>query len=152
VTLVSGASRDEPTLLRIGELAAATDVNRRLLRYYEAQGLITATRTSGGQRTYDRDAVGAVGHVRELLAVGLPTRVIRELLGCIRETGRLEHCAVPTLVEHLRAFDEQIASLAGTRDALAGLIDSSADTSADTSGDTSADTSVDTSADTSADT
>lgn len=116
----------EPVHLRIGELSSATGVNRRLLRYYEAQGLIAATRSSGGHRAYDQQAVVAVRHVRDLLAAGLPTRVIRELLSCIREPGRLEPCAVPTLVEHLREFDEQIASLASTRTTLAGLIDSSA--------------------------
>lgn len=123
---MSGANLDEPAHLKIGELAAATGVNHRLLRYYEAQGLITATRTSSGHRTYDPHTIRAVGHIRDLLTAGLPTRVIRELLGCIREPGRLDPCAVPTLVEHLHGYDEQIASLASTRTTLAGLIDSSA--------------------------
>lgn len=122
---MSGATRCESDHLKIGELSSGTGVSRRLLRYYEAQGLIAAARSSGGHRLYDPEVVVAVGHIRNLLAAGLPTRVIRELLTCIREPGRLEPCAVPTLVEHLREFDEQIASLASTRTTLAGLIDSS---------------------------
>ncbi|WP_198961780.1 MerR family transcriptional regulator [Pseudonocardia sp. MH-G8] len=122
---MSQASRQACELLRVGDLAARTGVNPRLLRYYENQGLIEAARSSTGQRLFEPTAVEQVRYVRQLLDAGLPTRVIGELLGCIRESGRLEPCAVPTLVEHLRAHDERIAGLLGTRHALQGLIDSS---------------------------
>lgn len=122
---MSPATMGESDHLKIGEVSAATEVSRRLLRYYEEQGLITAARTSGGHRLYETQEVAAVGHIRDLLAAGLPTRVIRDLLGCIQEPGRLEPCAAPTLVEHLEEFDDRIASLASTRATLAGLIDSS---------------------------
>ena len=112
--------------LRIGELSARTGVGTRLLRYYENQGLLTAERSSAGQRLFDPSAVHQVGHVRRLLAAGLPTRVIAELLGCIHDADALEPCAVPTLVAHLREHDARLAALQGTRSALQGLIDSSA--------------------------
>lgn len=57
---------------------------------------------------------------------GLPVRVIRELVDCIHEPGRLEPCAVPVLVAHLREHDARIAELEGTRTSLQGLIDASA--------------------------
>lgn len=115
----------EVRLLRVGDLAARTGVSPRLLRYYENQGLITAERSSTGQRLFDAAAIDQVRYIRQLLEAGLPTRVIGELLDCIHEPGRLEPCAVPTLVEHLRAHDERIADLLSTRTALHGLIDSS---------------------------
>lgn len=115
----------EDRLLRVGELAARTGVNPRLLRYYENQGLITAERSATGQRLFDVAAIEQVRYIRQLLEAGLPTRVIGELLDCVHDAGGLEPCAVPTLVEHLRAHDEHIASLVGTRTALQGLIDSS---------------------------
>jgi DNA-binding transcriptional MerR regulator len=122
---VSEASLRGREMLRVGDLAARTGVGPRLLRYYENQGLLDAARSSTGQRLFEPTAVEQVRCIRQLLEAGLPTRVIRELLGCIREPGRLEPCAVPTLVEHLRAHDERIAGLLGTRHALQGLIDSS---------------------------
>lgn len=122
---MSAATVGESDHLKIGDVSAATGVSRRLLRYYEEQGLITAARSVGGHRLYEPQEVAAVGHIRDLLAAGLPTRVIRELLGCIQDPGRLEPCAVPTLVEHLEDFDGRIAALASTRATLAGLIDSS---------------------------
>ena len=121
---MSQASAEEP-LLRVGDLAARTGVSPRLLRYYEAQGLLSAERSSAGQRLFDAAAIDQVRHIRELLGAGLPTRVIRELIDCIHEPGRLEPCAVPTLVEHLRVHAQRIAGLVSTRAALHGLIDSS---------------------------
>lgn len=112
--------------LRVGDLAARTGASPRMLRYYENQGLLTAQRSTAGQRLFPVSAVQQVMHIRRLLDAGLPTRVISELLGCIREPGRIEPCAVPTLVDHLRDYDVRIAELRSTRDHLQGLIDASA--------------------------
>lgn len=112
-------------LLRVGDLSSRTGVSPRLLRYYENQGLLAAERSSTGQRLFETIAIGQVRYIRQLLDAGLPTRVIAELLDCIQETGRLEPCAVPTLVKHLNAHDERIANLLSTRASLQGLIDAS---------------------------
>ncbi|WP_238543885.1 MerR family transcriptional regulator [Nocardiopsis alba] len=123
---MTSANRDEMDLLRVGDLSELTGVNTRLLRYYENQGLIRAERSTEGHRLFDSAVVEQVRSVRLLLAAGLPTRVIGELLECINDPDRLEPCAVPTLMEHLLDYDERIASLVGTRDTLQRLIDSSA--------------------------
>ncbi|MDG4798183.1 MerR family transcriptional regulator [Micromonospora sp. WMMD1082] len=121
---MSKASVQDRQLLRVGELASRTGVSPRLLRYYDNQGLLATERSATGQRLFEASAVEQVRSIRLLLGAGLPTRVIAELLECIHEPGRLEPCAVPTLVEHLQAYDERIASLLSTRTALQGLIDS----------------------------
>ncbi|MCP2251611.1 DNA-binding transcriptional regulator, MerR family [Prauserella aidingensis] len=118
------ANTDAP--LRVGDLAARTGVSARLLRYYENQGVLPARRSSSGQRLFDATAVDQVLRIRELLDAGLPLRVIRELIDCIRAPGRLEPCAVPVLAEHLTEYDSRIAELVTTRDSLQGLIDASA--------------------------
>lgn len=122
---MSKASPEDRELLRTGDLSSRTRVSPRLLRYYENQGLIAAERSSTGQRLFEAAAVEQVRYIRLLLEAGLPTRVIGELLDCIHEPGRLEPCAVPTLVQHLRAHNERIAGLLSTRAALEGLIDCS---------------------------
>lgn len=118
-------SRGEGRLLRVGDLAARTGASPRMLRHYENQGLIEAECSSAGQRLFDPAVGDQVRHIRMLLSAGLPTRVISELLDCIHDPGRLEPCAVPMLVEHLRDYDSQIAELVSTRDTLQGLIESS---------------------------
>jgi DNA-binding transcriptional MerR regulator len=112
-------------LLRVGELAARTGVSARLLRYYENEGILPAQRSAKGQRLFESDTVEQVRYIRELLGAGLPIRIIRHLIDCIREPGRLEPCAVPILVEHLSNYDEQISSLLSTRASLQGLLDAS---------------------------
>ncbi len=109
--------------LRIGELAVRTSATPRMLRHYEDQGLITAGRSVTGQRLFDPSAIEQVRQIRRLLSAGLPIAAIRELVDCIHDSDRLEPCAVPLLVEHLRAYDGRIAELTSTRDALRSLID-----------------------------
>lgn len=112
-------------LLRVGELATRTGVSARMLRHYENQGILSAQRSSTGQRLFESDAVEQVQYIRELLDAGLPIRIIRNLIDCIREPGRLERCAVPILVEHLNSYDERIGALLSTRASLQGLLDAS---------------------------
>jgi DNA-binding transcriptional MerR regulator len=109
--------------MRIGDLARETGVSPRLLRYYEEQGLLTAYRNGRGHRRYAADAPVVVAHIRSLLAAGLPTSVIRELLPCVKGPGpELEHCAAPTLRKRLDELDSRIATLQQARSALTHLL------------------------------
>lgn len=109
--------------LRVGDVAAATGASVRMVRHYESSGLLVARRSAAGQRLFGADAVARVGHIRSLLRAGLPVSVIRELIDCIDDPGRLEPCAVPTLVAHLEQHDARLAAMLSTRTALQGLID-----------------------------
>lgn len=104
----------------IGELSRATGVAPRLLRYYEEQGLLVPQRDSNGYRSYPADAVTRVARIRELLAAGLPTREIRELLPCATESG-FQHCENSRKVvgDGLNRLEDQIAELTRQRDLLA---------------------------------
>ena len=73
--------------MRIGELAELTGVSERSLRYYEEQGLLSPERTPAGYRVYAESDVDVVRHVRALLAAGLGTAFIREVLPCVVDTG-----------------------------------------------------------------
>lgn len=127
VTLVSEAKPTPHEMLRIGELSALTGVGPRLLRYYQSRGLLAADRSTSGQRLFDPAVVKRVRAIRSLLDVGLPTRTILELIDCVSEPGRIEPCAAPVLVEHLKAYDARIADLASTREGLSALINSGQD-------------------------
>ncbi len=109
----------------IGELSRRTGVSRRLLRYYEQQGLLTARRGSNGYRAYDEDAVLTVHQVRGLLEAGLSTEVIRDVLPCVRgEQPHFEWCADlrSTLARELTATDDRIATLQRRRETLADYL------------------------------
>ncbi|MEJ8646255.1 MerR family transcriptional regulator [Streptomyces sp. MS1.HAVA.3] len=109
----------------IGELSRRTGVSSRLLRYYEAQGLLDARRGPNGYRDYAEDSVVTVRQVRALLDAGLTTEVIRSVLPCTRgEELRFDWCAElrSLLDRELTAMDERISTLRHSRDTLFGYL------------------------------
>ncbi|MGW6822593.1 MerR family transcriptional regulator [Streptomyces sp. NPDC055005] len=114
--------------MRIGELAVATGVSERSLRYYETQGLLAPGRTPGGHRDYGDWAVDRVIRIQALFAAGLHSRKIAELLPCLRDAdGGPSGNATPKLVAELRTerqrIDGLIADLLRTREVLDEAID-----------------------------
>lgn len=98
--------------MRIGELAQATGVSARSLRYYEEQGLIRSTRTQGGWRDFDAAMVERVVMIQHLLAAGLCSTTIGELLPCLEaspeeRTGVMEMLLVQE-VQRLEAARRDI--------------------------------------------
>lgn len=103
----------------IGELSRRTGVSERLLRYYERAELIRSDRRANGYRDYAEETVETVRRIRALLAAGLPTRLIRQILPCA-VGGALRPC--PGVLDHLQArlhaLDRRAADLAAARDLL----------------------------------
>jgi MerR family transcriptional regulator, redox-sensitive transcriptional activator SoxR len=109
--------------LTIGEVAARAGVAPSALRWYEQQGLITATRTAGGARRYQRGVLRRLAFVRAAQNVGLSLTEIRSALATLPE-GR-----TPTARDWTRLsagwrsrLDEQIAALTQLRDGLDSCI------------------------------
>jgi DNA-binding transcriptional MerR regulator len=94
--------------VRIGELAKRTGVSERSLRYYEEQGLLSPSRTPAGYRVYAESDVDVVRHVRMLLAAGLNTAFIREVLPCMVDTGEGLAPGCPELLPHLQKERDRI--------------------------------------------
>jgi DNA-binding transcriptional MerR regulator len=93
--------------MRIGELAEASGVSTRSLRYYEEQGLIRSTRTPGGWRDFEPSMIERVVMIQHLFAAGLASVTIGELLPCLEapaeeRTGVLEDLLVQE-VQRLKA-------------------------------------------------
>jgi MerR family transcriptional regulator, redox-sensitive transcriptional activator SoxR len=69
--------------LTIGEVAARSGAATSALRFYEAEGLIAARRTSGNQRRYDRSVLRRVALIQAGRAAGIPLERIRAALGTL---------------------------------------------------------------------
>ncbi|MEV0062287.1 MerR family transcriptional regulator [Nocardia sp. NPDC050718] len=111
--------------MRIGELSHRTGVNAHQLRYYEAQGLLTADRSANGYRVYDEGSVLRVQQIRHLLGAGLSSDDIAYLLPCAQgEVPELPGCPelLGAMRSRMRRITEQIDRLARSRDALADYI------------------------------
>jgi DNA-binding transcriptional MerR regulator len=108
--------------MRIGELAAASGVSVRALRYYEEQGLLSSERTAGGQRSYSGGAVDRIRMIQQLYAAGLSSKAILPLMPCV-DTGR----SSPEILDRLRTerarVEHQITELTAARDRLDDVID-----------------------------
>jgi DNA-binding transcriptional MerR regulator len=109
--------------MRIGELADASGVSTRSLRYYEEQGLIRADRTPGGWRDFDDSTVERVVLIQHLYAAGISSSTINDLLPCLEappaeRTGVLEEL-LAAQVAHLeskrREIDRELETLQALR-------------------------------------
>ncbi|WP_193106072.1 MerR family transcriptional regulator [Brachybacterium sp. FME24] len=84
--------------MRIGELAGATGVSARSLRYYESQGLIRSERTGSGWRIFPASTVDRVILIQRLFAAGLCSRVIEPLLPCLEASPPDRTSSLDTLL------------------------------------------------------
>lgn len=110
-------------LLSIGEVAARTGVAPSALRFYEAEGLVSSSRSAGSQRRYARSMLRRIAFIRVAQRVGLSLEEIRSALCTLPESR------TPTKADWARLssawrprLDEQIAVLERLRDELSSCI------------------------------
>jgi MerR family redox-sensitive transcriptional activator SoxR len=123
VNFKSRTSMKTTDLLTVGEVSDRSGVASSALRYYEHEGLIAATRTSGNQRRYQRSVLRKLSFIRAAQNVGLSLAEITAALATL-PNGR-----PPTKADWTRLsrswrdrLDEQIAALSKLRDGLDSCI------------------------------
>ena len=113
----------EAELLTIGAVSERTGVAPSALRFYESEGLVHATRSSGGQRRYAREVVRRVSFIRVAQQVGLRLDEIRDALASLPDNRTPTAKDWERLATSWRPrIDAQIHMLERLRDRLAGCI------------------------------
>ncbi|KUR63508.1 MULTISPECIES: MerR family transcriptional regulator [Paenarthrobacter] len=109
--------------MKIGEVGKELGVQTRMLRYYEQQGLIQASRSTNGYREYSDEQIEHARHVRALIAAGLSTRMIKIVLNI--ETPATQgqstvgnRALAEELAQELRVVENRIVCLEKSRDAV----------------------------------
>lgn len=108
--------------MRIGELAEASGVSAKTIRYYESVGLLPRPRRlENGYRDYDASALGRLEFVRAAQAIGLSLGEIRGVLD-FRDRGDAPCAHVAELIDRrAREVSAQIAALEHLRTELGRL-------------------------------
>ena len=110
-------------LLTVGEVSERSGVAPSALRYYESEGLITATRTTGNQRRYQRNVLRRLAFVRAAQNVGLSLTEITDALATLPDGRPPTKADWTRLSRTWRArLDDQIAALTKLRDGLDSCI------------------------------
>lgn len=113
--------------MKIGELARRAGTSTRMLRYYEAQGLLSARRSVNGYRSYDESDVERTRTIVSLIRSGLPSRLVHVVLTAQDQPGEwgdacdLEFAGL--LRTELDTIDEKISCLTRSRAAVATYLE-----------------------------
>jgi DNA-binding transcriptional MerR regulator len=112
------ASESTASLLKIGEVAEQLGLSVRTIRFYEEEGLVVpATRTSGGFRLYDENAVASLQFIKQMKPLGFSVEDMGEVLTALdalddpatTTAGRTE--LVAQLDAHRDRVEEKAADL-----------------------------------------
>jgi len=109
--------------MKIGQLAAATGVSTKAIRYYEDLGVLPEPdRAANGYRVYDGSATERVSFIQDAQSAGLSLLEIQMILD-LRDAGR-STCGhvISSLEAHLEDVDRQMADLERTRSRLDAII------------------------------
>ena len=114
---------DAKDLLTIGEVAHRSGFPPSALRYYEREGLLRTTRTSGGQRRYERSVLRRLAFIRAARTVGVGLDEVRSGLDQLPDGRTPTKADWSRLSQSWRGrLDEQIQALVALRDGLDSCI------------------------------
>jgi Cu(I)-responsive transcriptional regulator len=109
----------------IGEAAKASGVTAKMVRHYEAIGLLPpARRTEAGYRLYGDDDVRMLQFIHRGRALGFSLDQIADLLALWRDKHRASADVRRLALEHINELDRKIAELEAMKRTLASLASS----------------------------
>jgi MerR family copper efflux transcriptional regulator len=108
--------------VNIGAAARRSGITVKMIRYYEAIGLIApADRSAGNYRTYDRRDINRLEFIKRARGLGFSLEEIRQLLALWGDGGRASAEVKALVTSHIAELDGRIAALKSMRRTLANL-------------------------------
>ncbi|HEX4330363.1 MAG TPA: Cu(I)-responsive transcriptional regulator [Burkholderiales bacterium] len=109
--------------MNIGEAAAATGVSAKMIRHYEAVGLIPApARSLSGYRNYAEKEVHTLRFIRHARKLGFSMAQIGELLGLWRNQRRSSAKVKDLAQAHIAELEVKIREMTAMKATLAHLV------------------------------
>lgn len=113
----------ESTTLSIAEVSRRSGFAASALRYYEREGLISASRTTGNQRRYERIVLRRLAFIRAARNVGLSLDEVRTELASLPVDRAPTKADWRRISRHWRVrLDQRIAAIEALRDKLDSCI------------------------------
>ena len=108
--------------MNIGDAARASGVSAKMIRHYEAIGLIgAARRTDAGYRVYASQDVQVLQFIHRARALGFSLDQIRDLLALWQDKGRASADVRALAREHIGELNRKIAEMEAMRRTLERL-------------------------------
>ncbi len=108
--------------MNIGDAARASRVSAKMIRHYEAIGLIgAARRTDAGYRVYANQDVQVLQFIHRARALGFSLDQIRDLLALWQDKGRASADVRALAREHIGELNRKIAEMEAMRRTLERL-------------------------------
>lgn len=109
--------------MNIGKAAAQSGVSAKMIRHYEAIGLLNpANRTASGYRIYNEKDVHTLRFIKQARHLGFPLDLITDLLGLWQNQRRTSRRVKELAQNYLHTIHERIRELKEISNALETLV------------------------------
>jgi Cu(I)-responsive transcriptional regulator len=107
--------------MNIGEAAAASGLSAKMIRHYEAIGLLRPTRRGNNYRDFSERDVAELRFIRHARELAFPLEEIRRLLALWRDRNRASAEVRRIALDHVTALEEKARSLNAMAESLRHL-------------------------------
>jgi len=109
--------------MNIGEAARASGISAKMIRHYEAIGLIAAGRGANHYRVYSQADVAELRFIRHARDLGFPLQDVKRLLDLWRNRARASAEVKRLALDHVAALEAKAKSLSAMAESLRHLAD-----------------------------